>query len=185
MSLFVAAVLVIAGLVGAVAVVITVPFLFGLVAYDVMDSRRKNPVSVQDAKLRIATERWTARAFVIGGGAFWSIAAFAGLYSFRETGMMYAVLTALIPLAAVAVTLVVGWFYERIAAALLMLASFAVVGYGVIHQFELGVWIIMGFFLIGPMMTSSALFWMARRDQEAFELALRLNPELAPALAES
>jgi hypothetical protein len=33
---------------------------------------------------------------------------------------------------------------------------------------------------IGPMMTAAMLFWMARRDQEAFELALAASPELAP-----
>jgi hypothetical protein len=185
MSLILAGILIVGGLVGAIAVAVAVPALFGLIAYDLVDSRNTVPVAVRDTRLRIATERWIARGFVLGGGAFWSIASFAGLFSFRQTGVGYALLTALLPLAACALTLIIGWYYERITAAVLMLASFAVVAYGVIYQFELGVWVIMGFFLIGPMMTSSALFWMARRDQEAFELALRLNPELATVRAEA
>ncbi len=89
------------------------------------------------------------------------------------------------PLAATIATLIVGWYYERVAAALLALASVAVVAYGVIYQFELGVWVIMGLFAVGPMLTASVLFWLARRDQEALELALSLQAEPAMAVAET
>ena len=109
---------------------------------------------------------------MIAGGAFWSVAIFAGLYSFRESGWSAAVLGAFFPLVAVAATLVIGWYFERTTAALLVLASFAVVVWGVIYQCELGVWILMTVALIGPMLTAAMLFWLARRDQEAFELAL-------------
>jgi ABC-type enterobactin transport system permease subunit len=57
------------------------------------------------------------------------------------------------------------------------------VAWGVIYQFELGVWAIMVFALIGPMMTASVLFWLARREQEAFELALATHPDFAMAIA--
>ncbi len=117
---------------------------------------------------------------MIAGGVFWSVAIFAGMYSFRQDGVGSAVLGAFFPLVAVAATLVIGWYFERAASALLVLASFAVVAWGVIYQFELGVWILMTIALIGPMMTAAVLFWMARRDQEAFELALSATPELAP-----
>jgi len=181
MAFIIGAALVIIGIVGAIVFTLAVPALFGAMAYDVVESRKNAPVVVEDAHLRIAVERNVARAFVIAGGVFWSIASFAGLFSFRETGASYALLAAFLPLAITLATLIVGWYYERVAAALLAIASIAVVAYGVIYQFELGVWIIMGLFAVGPMLTASVLFWLARRDQEALELALSLQAE--PALA--
>jgi hypothetical protein len=184
MSIILAAVLVIGGLLGAAAVVVGVPIIFGLMAWDVSESRKRESrtgIAPKSISLeRISLERGFARAFVIAGGAFWSVAIFAGMYSFRQDGMAYAMLGAFFPLVAVAATLVIGWYFERAASALLVLASLAVVAWGVIYQFELGVWIVMTLALIGPMMTASLLFWMARRDQEAFELALSATPELAP-----
>jgi hypothetical protein len=184
MSIILVAVLIIGGLVGAAAVIVGVPVMLGLAAYDLSESR-KNSSGVAAAPKgisleRISMERGFARAFVIAGGAFWSVAIFAGMYSFRQDGMVSAITAAFFPLVAVAATLVIGWYFERAASALLVLASFAVVAWGVIYQFELGVWILMTLALIGPMMTAAVLFWMARRDQEAFELALSATPELAP-----
>jgi hypothetical protein len=179
MSLILAALLIVGGLVGAVAVAFGVPAFFGAMAYDTIESHRKMPAELEDKRLRMTLERGFARTFVIGGGVFWSIASFAGLYSFRETGVGYALLAAFYPLVACLVTLIIGWYYERITAALLLLASFGVVVWGVIYQFELGVWILMGFFVIAPMVTAAVLFWLARREQEALELALSLQPELA------
>jgi hypothetical protein len=66
---------------------------------------------------------------------------------------------------------------------LLLIASFAVIAWGVVYQFEAGVWGIMTFAMIGPMLTASALFWMARREQEAYERVTALKPELAFAFA--
>jgi len=121
---------------------------------------------------------------VIAGGLFWAIATFAGLNTFRETGVAYAMLGAFLPLAATLATLVVGWYFERITAALLVLASFAVVIWGVVAAFELGVWIIVAVALIGPMVTAAVLFWLARRDQEALELSLATPGELIPLTAQ-
>jgi len=185
MAFIIGATLVIVGIVGAALFVLAVPALFGAMAYDVVESRKEEPVMVEDTRLRIAVERGVARAFVIAGGVFWSIASFAGLFSFQESGTAWALLAAFIPLAATLATLIVGWYYERVAAAMLALASAAVAAYGVIYQFELGVWIIMVLFAIGPMLTASVLFWLARRDQEALELALSLQVEPAMATAEA
>jgi hypothetical protein len=181
MSLIIVAVLLVSLFASAAVLAVGIPFFMGLMAYDASESRKKAMVKPEDARLRIAAERGVARAFVLAGGIFWTAAVFAGLRTFSETGTGSAVLGALIPAAACAVTLIVGWYYERVTAALLAVASFAVVAYGVIYQFELGVWAIMTFVLIGPMATAAVLFWMARRDQEALELALSLQPELAPA----
>jgi hypothetical protein len=185
MSLIMVAVLIIGGLVSAAVVAIGVPVLFGLMAWDVWQSRDQTPVTQADAEERISLERGFARTFVIAGGLFWAVATFAGLYSFRQTGMAFAMLGAFFPLVATMVTLVVGWYYERVMAALLVLASFATVVWGVVAGFELGVWIIVTIALIGPMMTAAVLFWMARRDQEALELSLASTPELAPIGQES
>lgn len=182
MALIIGTVLLVSLFASAVVLAVGIPFFMGLMAYDASESRKNRAaLKPEDARLRIAAERGVARAFVLAGGVFWTAAVFAGLRTFSETGMGSAVLGALIPAAACAATLIVGWYYERVTAALLAVASFAVVAYGVIYQFELGVWAIMTFVLIGPMATAAVLFWMARREQEALELALALQPELVPA----
>jgi len=43
----------------------------------------------------------------------------------------------------------------------------------------MGVWMLMTFALIGPMVTAAVLLWLARTDQEAYELAEVRRPELA------
>lgn len=183
MSIALVAVLIIVGFVGVAALAVGIPLVAGLLAYDIADSRKHATVSSEHSVGRIAAERGVARAFVVAGGLFWSVAAFAGLYAFQETGMGSALMGAFIPLVAVLATLVIGWYYERVAAVLLAAASIAAVAWGVIYQFELGVWMIMVFALIGPMFTAAALFWMARRDQDAFERATATRPELAPVFA--
>ncbi|NTU71350.1 MAG: hypothetical protein HGB10_05985 [Coriobacteriia bacterium] len=183
MSLILVAVLVIGGLVGAAAIVVGVPAVLGLIAFDAVstrkDSRDASPATATPNMERVSIERGFARAFVIAGGAFWAIAIFAGMYTFRRVDVVYAVLAAFFPLVAVLVTLVVGWYYERVAAAMLTAASLAVVAWGVIYQFEIGVWMLVTLALIGPMLTAASLFWAARREQDAFELALSRRPELA------
>lgn len=183
MSLALVAVLIIVGFVGVAALAVGVPLVFGLLAYDISESRKHATSSPSHSTGRIAAERGVARGFVVAGGLFWSVASFAGLYSFQETGMGSALMGAFIPLAAVLATLVVGWYYERVTAVLLAAASLVVIAWGVVYQFELGVWMIMVFALIGPMLTAAALFWMARRDQEAYERATATRPELAPVFA--
>lgn len=179
MSPILAAVLLFGGLLGAATVAIATPLLFVLVVYDLSESHEKAPEQAKDAPLRIAVERGVARGFVLLGGAFWSIASFAGLYTYRQTGWGAALLAGFYPMIACAATLVVGWYFERFTAAALALASLAVVAWGVVFQFELGVWMLMTFALIGPMMTAAVLFWLARREQEAFELEWSFAPQLA------
>ena len=183
MSVTLAAILIITGLVGLAAVAIGLPLVVGAMIYDIARSPKAAPRERASAGARVAAERGVARAFVILGGAFWSIAAFAGLYSFQQTGWAAALLGAGIPLVAVAVTLIVGWYYERFASAMLFAASIAVVAWGVVYQFELGVWFMMTFALIGPMMTAAVLFWMARREQEVFERVTAGKLELSPVFA--
>lgn len=179
MSLILTAGLVIVGVVGAVVLLLGVPALLGVMAYDAYKSPRAAKSESRDSITRIAVERGVARSFVLLGGAFWSVAAFAGLYNYSATGAREAFLAGAIPLLACAVTLIVGWYYERFTAALLGLASLAVIAWGVVYGFEAGVWAIMTFALIGPMATAAALFWAARREQEAYESVTAMRPELA------
>ena len=173
----------------AVILVIAVPILLGVMLYDVIKDRRNTPAPVvtevtegwiESARRKIEIERGVARAFVILGGVFWGLAAFAGYYSYQETGVQAAFLAASIPLMAALVTLLVGWYSERTAALLLTAASVAVVYYGVVTQFEIGVWMLMTIALIGPMLTAAALFWAARRQLVALEFKLA-QLELEPA----
>ena len=130
---------------------------------------------------RMNMDRIFARAFVVAGGVFWMIASFAAVYSFVKASASAALLAAVYVFAATVATLVIGWFFERTAAALLVLASAAVVVWGVMASWELGVWILMALFLIGPMLTAAVLFAMARREQDVVELAVAR--QLAPAEA--
>lgn len=179
MSLILTAVLIIVGIVGAVVLLIGAPALFGVMVYDTVKTAKSNRSDSRDSVTVIAAERGVARAFVLLGGLFWSIAAFAGLYNYQSTGVSAAFFAAAIPLIACAVTLIVGWYYERFTAAMLAVASFAVIAWGVVYGFEAGVWALMTFALIGPMATAAVLFWMARREQEAYEMVNAVRPELA------
>ena len=179
MSVAIAAVLIVGGFLAALALVAAVPVFIGLLAFDMSSSREPKPVTGNDSHLKIAIERGVARGFVIAGGAFWSIAAFAGLHSYQENGTIYSALTAFIPLVLCAAALIVGWYFERTVSALLAAVGFAVIPYGIIYQFEMGVWVLMVLALVGPMLTSATLFWAARREQEAFEAATATRPQLA------
>lgn len=189
MGLAVATVLILGLILGTAALAIAIPFGIGMMAYDIIQSRKSErasePVSAPvpaDAKTAggpIAVKRGVARAFVLFGAAFWSLASFAELYSLRQAGAGEAALMALIPLGASLVTLVVGWYWERLTAVALSVAAFGVVAYGVVYQFTPQVWALVTLALIGPMLTASVLFWLARREQEAYERATSLRPEMA------
>lgn len=130
---------------------------------------------------RMTADRFFARAFVIAGGLFWMIASFAALYAYVGTSASAALLAAFYPFAATLATLAVGWYFERTAAALLVLGSIAVVVWGVVSSWEMGVWILMTIFMIGPMLTASVLFSLARREQTVVERAEAQLRQLEPA----
>lgn len=183
MNLVLAGVLLAVTIIGPILVAIGVTFFFAMLAYDVVESRKSAPVGEQEARRRVTIQRGTARAFTIAGGVFWSIASVAGLYSFNQTGANAALLAAFFPLVACVATLVVGWYYERVTAALLMIAAVGVVVWGVIYQLDAGVSLLIITALIGPMLTASALLWLARIDQETYERATDIRLELAPMFA--
>lgn len=195
MLLVIAGILIIGGLAAAVLFAVGAPLVLGLMAFDARSWRNDDIQGVvaepgsahwqAATERRIRLERWVARTFVVLGGAFWGVAAFAGLYSFRQSGVVSSLLAAFIPLVATLVTLIVGWYFERVTAVLLTAASAAVVYWGVANQWELGVWMLVTVALIGPMMTAAVLFWLARREQQAMEVVLAGRLELAPAVVRS
>lgn len=186
MSNIIGAVLMIAGPVGAVVFAVVLLAAVAIMAYDLIAARRARKtepvrvISPQDAEESISLKRGVARAFVILGGVFWGGATFAGLYWFGKTGMVSALLAAAIPLLATVVTLVLGWFFERVASVALFAASAVAIYWGVVTGFEIGVWGLVTIALIGPMLTASVLFWLARTEEEALALSLSLDPELRP-----
>jgi hypothetical protein len=119
-------------------------------------------------------ERMAARGFVVAGGLFWMTAAFAGPYVFGGTTGRQAIATAMWPLLATVVTLLIGWYYERIAAFLLFAGVAAVVAWGVMFGWEGGVWMIMSFVLIAPMLIAGVLFLLASHSEA---VAARTEPE--------
>ena len=139
--------------------------------------------AVETHNTRMNVDRLFARGFVIAGGLFWMIASFAGLYAFVGSSTQAALLAAFYPFAATVATLVIGWYYERTVAALLVVASALVVVWGAVASWEVGVWILMAVFMIGPMLTAAGLFTMARREQVQYEHALAERAQLAPVTA--
>jgi hypothetical protein len=181
MSPILAGLLMVISVVSAIAVAITAPVVIAVVVREIVMTEESAVVDAPPpSTVSIAMKRGGARAFVLAGGAFWSAASFAGLYSFRQSGAGSALLAALYPLAACAVTLVVGWYYERVTSVLLTIGASAVVVWGVLYQFEIGVWVLMTLALIGPMLTAALLFWLARGDQDVFEMHYAASPVLHP-----
>lgn len=188
MELAFAAFLFVVIIVASVALAIGVPLVLGLLAWDTWQTYRARaaepkPAVSPDAHVGIAWKRGIARSYVVLGSAFWSAATFAELYSGGQSGAGEALMAAIIPMGACLITLVIGWYWERLTAAVMMVAALGVLAWGVVYQFDLQTWIIMTVMLIGPMFTASVLFWLARRDQEAYELAFSLRPQIALAFA--
>lgn len=116
---------------------------------------------------RLNAERLLARAFVVAGGLFWIIAAFAGPYFYDKAGTAIAIRDAVYPFAATVAALVIGWTYERLAAVVLFAGAAGVVGWGVMFGWEFGVWFLMSVVLIAPMVIASVLFLLASRMETA------------------
>jgi hypothetical protein len=111
-------------------------------------------------------ERLGARAFVAIGGLLWAAAAFAGLYSYLGEPFFDSAAAAFVPLAITVIALAVGWFYEKLAALLLVLGAVGVIGWGIVASWELGMWLTMGAVMIAPMLIAALLFMLAARMQD-------------------
>lgn len=114
---------------------------------------------------RMNFERLGARAFVLLGGLFWVAAAFGADFGYRDKGVLASATTALLPLGITIGTFVLGWFYERLAAAVLAAAAAVVIVWGVMAAWESGVWWTMTAVLIAPMIVAALLFLLAAQTQ--------------------
>lgn len=116
------------------------------------------------------TQRIFARGFVVAGGVFWVAASFGAMNSYLGKSVAQSVMTALIPLALAVVAFVVGWFYEKLASLILAIGVVAVIAWGLIGGWEMGVWLTMGVFLIAPTAIASLLYLLAAQTQTVCEL---------------
>lgn len=121
---------------------------------------------------RMNVERLFARAFVVVGGLVWTVMLFASETAAKYTDFTYtldevvsAAGSALLPLAAAVLVFVVGLFYEKLAALILVVATVGVIVWGVMAGWTAALWIIMGIALIGPMLLAAVLFLLASRMQ--------------------
>jgi hypothetical protein len=116
-------------------------------------------------------ERVLARATVIAGCSFWVIAGVA-LVATGKMSVGDAVFTTIWPFLGTLVALIVGWLNERLASILLFTAALALVAWGVIYAWEVGVWALMAYAVVGPTALSAILFLLAARASDRRE-ALR------------
>lgn len=119
---------------------------------------------------RMNLERGFARGFVIAGGLFWVVAAFAGRFFYNEAGTAIATRDAVYPFAATVAILVIGWSYERLAALLLFAGAAGVVAWGILFGWEAGLWFLMSAVLLAPMLLAAVLFLLAGRMEDACAL---------------
>ena len=115
-------------------------------------------------------ERLAARIFVAAGGLFWVAAVFGMDFGYEDKSFGAAAQNALIYLAVALVVLGIGWFFENLAAALMLAGAVGAVIWGVVVGWEAGVWWLMAGVLIGPMMMAAILFYRAARMQRICEL---------------
>jgi len=112
---------------------------------------------------RTNTERIFARAFTILGGVFWIGAAFAGPLMYQRQDAIHTLIgQGMYPLAFTIGVLVLGWFYERLAALILMLGAVGTVAWGLINgTWEPMVWGIMLAFFVAPSVIAAILYFLA------------------------
>jgi hypothetical protein len=107
-------------------------------------------------------ERIFARGFTVLGGVFWVALAFAGPYVYGGQTVLSAFQTAIYPLGFTIAVLVLGWFYERLAALMLVLGALGTIAWGLIWGgWEPFVWGIMLAFFVTPTVISAVLFFLA------------------------
>jgi hypothetical protein len=122
---------------------------------------------------RMIVERLFARGFVAIGGIFWISAVFGADFGYRGISPMVSARNALLPLLLTLVVLGVGWFYERFVAASLAVGAAAVIVWGVVSGWEMGVWSLVGATLIAPMLVSASLYWLAARMESTCAISER------------
>lgn len=114
--------------------------------------------------------RTFARAMVIAGTSFWVVAGVALAASSRMS-LNNSILTVIWPFLGTLATLLIGWRNERLASLLLYVAAAALLVWGVIYGWEGGLWVVMGYAVIGPMVLAGTFFLLAARARDRREAA--------------
>lgn len=115
-------------------------------------------------------ERILARTFVIVGGAFWVLMAWAAAWAYQGAPLTAALGNALVFAGGIAVIFVIGLFYEGLASVILAAGAVGIVVLGLISGWEAGLWATVFFFLMLPMFIAAALYALAARMQRICSL---------------
>ncbi|PKQ16853.1 MAG: hypothetical protein CVT67_03580 [Actinobacteria bacterium HGW-Actinobacteria-7] len=111
-------------------------------------------------------QRILARVFVLIGGLLWVVMAWGAQWAYKGAPLTEALGGALIYAAALAFVFILGLFYENLTALLLVAAAAAIVVFGFISAWEVGVWATVFFFFLLPMAMAAALYALAARMQK-------------------
>ena len=117
------------------------------------------------------TERIGARVFVILGGVIWVLLTAGAAFVYPAVSGLERFLPLLLVTALAIGALLIGLFYENLAAIVLFVGAAATVVWGVLAGWELGVWGIMMVYLITPELVAGVLFLNAAHMQKVCELA--------------
>ena len=130
---------------------------------------------------RMNVYRLAGRGFVLAGALFWVLVVFTGVMKMNSSSFFIftaantdkfasALAYAMIWVAVAAAVFIVGLFYERIAAILMVVAAVGAIIYGAAMQWETGLWFIVGLFIILPIAISATLYALAAREQSVCDL---------------
>lgn len=115
-------------------------------------------------------QRIMARLFVVAGAVFWGSAAWGAKWAYQGAPFTTALGYALAYAGAIIVVLVISLFYENLAAIILVAGTAAVVIAGIVMGWETGVWAVMAFFFILPLVIAAVLYYFAARMQKICDL---------------
>jgi hypothetical protein len=123
---------------------------------------------------KMNAERIFARIFVGLGGLFWVLMFFGSQTSARYSNLVYkegdlanGIESALIPLVIVVIVFVLGLFYEKLAAVVLLAGAVAVVVYGFIAGWDgFVLWMTVSAIIVAPMVIAAVLYLLAARTQD-------------------
>lgn len=111
-------------------------------------------------------QRIFARIFVFIGAILWGSMAWGAKWAYQGAPLSEALGAGLLYAGAILLLFAIGLFYENLAALLAVVTSLAVIGIGLFSGWETGVWAVMVFFFVFPLLTAGALYFLAARMQK-------------------
>lgn len=127
---------------------------------------------IDDVEDRLEVGEIFVRGFMALGALIWTVAAI-GAYLGGRPGVFYAYgVVAILTVAA----FLVGEFHQFAGAALLGAGAAALVVWGVVAGWEVGIWVMMGATLIVPTMLAAGLFLFEEREEKVIERVERTQP---------